>query len=260
MSAEAADVRFEREAIAFSVCTLVTDWAQYEAMQGSFRDRGFVEPATEFLYLDNSGGNRFDGFSGVALFLGTAKGRHVIICHQDVRLIGDDVEALRRRLAELDSLDPAWAIAGNAGGVDAGRLAIRISDPHGADVKLGPFPARVRSLDENFVVVRRSARLAVSRDLSGFHLYASDLCVTADALGYSAYVIDFHLQHLSGGTADAGYALGVRALVAKYQRALRPRWVVTPTSRIFLSASRWLNAIMNTTLGRSLARRWARLG
>ncbi len=259
MSAQAADARFEAESIRFSVCTLVTDFAHYEAMQATFRTRGFVEPACEFLSLDNSAGNRFDAFAGVSIFLNTARGRHVIICHQDVRLIDDDARVLTQRLAELDALDATWAIAGNAGGVDASRLAIRITDPHGADVKRGPFPARVSSLDENFVVLRRAARLAPSRDLVGFHLYATDLCTVADVLGFSAYVIDFHLQHLSPGSADAGYDLAVRSLVTKYQRALRARWVVTPTSRIFLSARRWLNALMNTTLGRSLARRWARL-
>jgi hypothetical protein len=259
VNAQAADVRCAAEETRFSVCTLVTDWAQYEAMQATFRSRGFVEPETEFLYLDNSQGNRFDGFTGVSVFLTAAKGRRVILCHQDVRLLQDDASVLSSRLTELDALDPRWAVVGNAGGVDVSRLAIRISDPHGKNTSRGPFPSLVSSLDENFLVVRRSARLTVSRDLGGFHLYASDLCTVAAMLGWTSYVIDFHLQHLSPGTADARYDAAAVALVRKYESALKARWVVTPTSRLFLSSSRWLNRLMNTTLGRSLARRWVRL-
>ena len=36
-------------------------------------------------------------------------------------------------IRELSDFDPNWGLFGNVGGIDAGRLAIRISDPHGED-------------------------------------------------------------------------------------------------------------------------------
>jgi hypothetical protein len=252
---EAADERYQREEKRFSVCTLVTDWTQYEAMLTSFRASGFSERETEFLHLDNSASNRFDGFAGLNVFLGTARGKHIIVCHQDVRLI-DGIDVLEARIAELDTLDPQWAVLGNAGGVAPGRLAIRITDPHGTDTRRGPFPACVTALDENFLVVRRSANLAVSRDLSGFHLYGTDLCVVADVLGHSSYVVDFHLRHLSAGKTDAGFHAVRRTLIAKYGRALRSRWAVSPSASLYLGASALAKAVMNSGWIRKLA--WRR--
>jgi hypothetical protein len=103
-------------------------------------------------------------------------------------------------------------------------------------VEGGPFPARVVSLDENFMIVRRLANLAVSRDLSGFHHYAADLCTIADILGWHAYVIGFYLRHHSGGGFDASYDRSRVAIAAKYARALRPRWVHLVTLQPFFIA------------------------
>ena len=190
---------------AFSICTLVTDHADYLAMQASFAAHGFGPEAAEFLHLDNSVGNRWDAFAGLAAMLAEARGRYVICCHQDVRLIGDGATALLARLAELDARDPAWAVAGNAGVTAAGALMLRITDPHGADQHRGPLPARVASLDENFLVIRGGLGVVPSGDLEGFHLYGTDLCLAARLAGRSAWVIDFHLHHLSPGRVDAGF-------------------------------------------------------
>jgi hypothetical protein len=184
----------------FSICTLVTDQAQWEAMRASFEAHGFGD--AEFLQLDNSAGNRWCAFTGLAAMIGQARGRILILCHQDVRLIGDGAAALRERLA---ALPPCWGIAGNAGATPAGALRIRITDPHGADQARGPFPARVHSLDENFLVLRGGMGIRPSPDLGGFHLYGTDLCLAAAAAGRSAWVIDFHLHHLSPGRVDAGF-------------------------------------------------------
>ncbi len=187
----------------FSVCTLVTDHAQWAAMQASFLAHGFGD--AEFLLLDNSQANRWCAFTGLAEMIRRARGRYVICCHQDVRLIGDGAAALRDRLAALEALDPSWAVAGNAGASPEGRLLIRITDPHGADQAHGPFPGLVHSLDENFLVLRGGTGIVPSPDLAGFHLYGTDLCLAARQAGHSAWVIDFHLHHLSPGRVDAGF-------------------------------------------------------
>lgn len=228
----------------FSICTLVTRHAEYAAMLESFAARGFTADKAEFLYLDNSKGHHWDAFQGIRRFLSLARGTYVILCHQDIRLLADDIETLRARLAALDALDPDWALAGNAGSMADGSLAIRISDPHGEDQRRGTFPARVVSLDENFIIIRRDALVSVSAAGSGFHLYGTDMCLQARCAGRSAWVIDFHLRHLSAGKVDASFHQAQQRLEAHYDKLLNLPWHIRTTcTKMILGGGglrRWL--------------------
>lgn len=185
--------------------SLVTDWSQHAAMRQSFAAGGFSDGNTETLTIDNTRGNTADAYRGYTTLIAAARAPLLILAHQDLRLLQDDAATLRARLAELEARDPSWALAGNAGGLEDGTLAIRITDPHGADQRRGTLPARTESLDENFVVLRRNTGVGFSAPLSGFHLYGADLCLQARLQGRSAWVIDFHLQHLSAGRVDAAF-------------------------------------------------------
>lgn len=217
----------------YTIATLVNDPGLYARMCASFRAHGFCEPACEFIAAEQPA----CAYRALDALIGQARGRYVILCHQDVRLIGDGRAELDARLAELEVRAPDWALAGNAGGVAPGGLAIRITDPHGADRRVGTLPARVMSLDENFIVLKRQARIGLSRDLSGFHLYGADLCLVAEALGYSAWVVDFHLEHLSPGRKDHTFHAAEAAFRAKWSRALRPRWLQTTCTLLRLDGS-----------------------
>ena len=67
-------------------------------------------------------------------------------------------------------------------------------------------------------MVNNTANLAISNNIGGFHLYGSDLCIIADILGYSSYVINFHVYHKSGGNADDVFLSTKKSFVAKYQK------------------------------------------
>lgn len=220
---------------AYSIGTLVSDAEQYADMRASLAAGGFAEPDCEFLVVDNTGAGQTSAYHGLNAVLAAARGRYVILCHQDVRLIADGRVALDQRLAELEALDPNWALAGNAGGVAPGELAIRITDPHGRDRHVGTLPARVSALDENFLIVRRAARIGFSADLDGFHFYGADICLAADLSGRSSYVIDFHLEHLSPGKKNATFTIAQAEFRAKWSRALAPRWVQTTCALLHLS-------------------------
>lgn len=211
----------------YSICTLVSDLQQYQAMRESFRRHGFESEDCEYLQIDNTILNRKDAYAGLNQLLNEARGRYVILCHQDVRMINDGREELDAQLVRLEQIDPNWAVAGNAGGVRLGRLALRITDPHGKNTSVGDLPAKVTTLDENFIIVKRSVRIGFSRDLTGFHFYGADICLTADVLGYSSYVIDFHLEHLSPGTASAEFFAAKSAFRRKWSYAFRSRWLQT---------------------------------
>jgi hypothetical protein len=239
--------------IDYSICTLVTNKQQYVEMMASFEMAGFVSDRCEFFYLDNSESNKCDAYAGINRFLHLAKGRYIILCHQDILLHDHNIADLDRVIREMDGIDDSWAVLGNAGGVAPGKLAVRITDPfYGQNVKIGDLPARVSSVDENFILVKAAANLSVSRDVQGFHFYGTDLCVIADVLGYSAYVVDFHLHHKCGEVlksvgrkvADASpdsFNAIRRRYIEKYQRAFRPRWIQTSCAILHISGSAFRN-------------------
>ena len=219
----------------YTIATLVSNRAHYEAMLSSFRAGGFTDADCEYLFVDNTGPLQTDAYRGLNALLNAAHAAIVILCHQDVRLIQDNRQVLDARLAGLERADEDWALAGNAGGVAPGRLALCISDPHGRDQRVGKFPARVASLDENFIVVKRDARLGFSHDLTGFHFYGADICLHGAQMGRTAYVIDFHLEHLSGGNKGADFTASENAFRAKWSKAFTPRWVQTTCALVHLS-------------------------
>jgi hypothetical protein len=242
---EDAQARWET-GLRYSICTMVTHPEQYANMLESFHARGFAGNDCEYLKVDNTRGNSLDAYQACNLFLSVARGDYIIICHQDIVLIEDDRARLDCLIAELDRLDARWALLGNSGCKAPGRHAVRISDPHGENQRRETFPARVFSLDENFILVRRDANLCASHDLAGFHLYGADLCVTADVSGRTAYVVDFHLRHLSGGTNDASLTRTRSEFINKYAGAFRSRWVMTPSVMMFLSSVRPFSGLMNS--------------
>jgi len=219
---------------AFSIATLVTDPAQYDAMCATFHEGGFGDDDCEFLFVDNTGPNQTDAFAGLNCLLNAAQGKYVILCHQDIRLI-ENRQILEACLEELEEKDPTWAVAGNSGGTAPGRLAVRITDPHGRNQRLGNFPARAMSIDENFMVIKNSTRIGFSNNLKGFHFYGADICLSADVMGHTSYVIDFHLEHLSPGKKDETFTQMETAFRNKWSAALRPRWMQTTCSLVSLA-------------------------
>lgn len=252
----AADINTVNDQKLFSVCSLVTDFSEYQEMLDSFEAAGFNEENSEFFYADNSKGNQYDGFEGLKRFLNSASGTYIILCHQDILLKYDTMDDLLNRIDEVDRLDPDWALLGNAGYMDFNNVALRITDPHGENRDYGPYPARVKSLDENFIVVKKEANLAISHDLHGFHLYGTDMCIIADILGYNSYVINFHLYHKSGGTCSTNFYEIKQTVIDKYQRALKPKYIRTPATNLFLSSNRLLNLLLNKKIMYSVKKRY----
>lgn len=187
----------------FRICTIANNLTQYAQMKASLIAAGFTEGKCRYEVFDNSQGNACDPYRTISRVLAEAAEPYVIFCHQDILLDkGDGFDQLKERLDQLDVLDPDWAVAGNAGCTASLEPIIRITDPNGAHDQ-GDLPQKVCSLDENFLVLRTAARLHCSEALSGFHLYATDLCLQAMQNDMSAYVIDFHLTHLSPGSPES---------------------------------------------------------
>jgi hypothetical protein len=235
----------------FSICSIVNRPAQYAEMVKSFQAGGFTAAAgCEYLYLDNSSSNRYEAYSGYNFFLRFAKGKYLILCHQDVSLIEDGFDRMNEVIEELEALDPDWGLFGNSGFYWPSRKAIRISDHVGENQSIGgPFPQKCYSLDENFIVVRADANLALSADLAGFHLYGTELCLVAAELGRQSYVVDFYLHHAGDAIMDRTYGLIRSAMIRKYSGMSGIRRVRTPCTDLVFTPWAPLTWLANTRPG-----------
>lgn len=220
----------------FSICTMLASDEKYRRSLKSFKEFGFTQQNTQFLAVDNRNGNHFDGYAWTRRMIPECKGKYIIFCHDDVELVDDNYDTLVGRLAALTAADPKWALAGNAGGLlgwtdekKRRRLALRISDQSFSNKTFGTLPTRCESLDENFIVMRREHAVSGSSDLSGFHLYGTDLCLRAELAGYTTYVIDFHLFHHGNGTKGIPYREQKRKIENKYRKIFPNRCVSTST-------------------------------
>ena len=100
----------ELSAPIFSVFTLVTDYSQYTDMLNSYQKSGFTSDNTEFFYVDNAEANKHDAFTGTKKFFNFARGKYLILSHQDIFLHDHKFPRLQQVIAEMDRHDPNWAI------------------------------------------------------------------------------------------------------------------------------------------------------
>ena len=210
-------------------------------MKESFESAGFTNDC-EYLVADNCGGNRFDAYAAIRFFVQQAKGKYLVVVHQDVRCI-DSVQQLHDCLEQLNALDSKWAVCGNAGcmGYHEDLMHINIK---GKIVTSRNLPGKVTSLDENLLIINASTGVTVSSDLSGFHLYGTDICLIAAALGYSTYVIPFMVKHLSFGNLK-DLKKHIHLFVKDYGKKLESRFIATTCTKFYLSNSVFKNKLLN---------------
>lgn len=207
----------------------------YQRMQSSFIAAGFSTDVCRYSLLDNAIENRFEPYRALSDAMEFSPEPYLIFCHQDVLLDRDHgITQLQHCIAELDSTNPRWSVAGNAGGTDTLRSAIKITDPHGI-WSVGKFPKAVQSLDENFLLLKTKSNIRCSPELRGFHFYGTDICLNARRRRRACYVIDFHLTHLSRGAGGQGYEECRIALCNHWNNRFIFRYVKTTCTLLFLS-------------------------
>lgn len=230
------------ERLAFSICSIVNNLNEYKQMKESFEEKGFSENC-EYLIADNSKNNYFDAYQAISLFLKTAKAKYIIIVHQDVRCI-DDRGELENCLKHLNERDNKWAICGNAGAKGYHDAVVHITGPRLRET-YADLPMKVNSLDENFLVINSTSNITISSDLSGYHLYGTDLSIIAHVLGHTCYVIPFMVLHLSEGNLGS-LDKYLPDFLKKYGEKLNIGYVQTTCTQFYLSNStmknKWLNS------------------
>lgn len=241
------------------VATLYTDQGAYYAMRESFESGGFTAPACRYTALDNRARNVHEPYSAIGRLVQSTPEPYLLLCHQDVRLPGHStLDALLARLQELDALHPEWAVAGVAGVSADLATSACYTDPCGRYHTHG-LPARVACLDECFLLVKTSSRVACSPGLSGFHLYGTDLCLKAEAAGFGCYVVEFEVHHLSAGSPRSqAFRQCSAALSSAWSPKYRFRYVQTMCAGICLSRSRVLRMVFGLPIASRIARRHQR--
>lgn len=237
----------EQSGIKYSICTLVTSETEYLDMRHSFEIAGFSDAETEYLYADNTEGNSLDAYEAFRKFRHYAHGKYIIYCHQDVLAI-DTVNVLDDAINDLDQRDPLWAIAGNAGASTIKSFFKYFVNGDNENEFVGVLPAKVTSLDEDFLVIKNEAGLSTSADISGYHFYATDLCINADILGYNSYVIKYLVHHKSSGNMSDSFWTARTLFINKYRRALRSRVIQTTCIKLVISGNSFLIRLANTNV------------
>lgn len=238
----------------FSFCTLVTRPEEYAEMVVSARNAGFTEDIAEFYYFDNKNSNTYDAYKGINKAIRDVEGEYLVFCHQDILFNYDNAQKLLDILRQLDVDSPNWGVAGNAGKDEFGLAHIRISDPHYDDLRIGDFPVKVMTLDENFLVINRKQNLGCTTIFRGFHLYGTDLCQNSMKLGLANFAVDFHLYHKSPGKVDQSYRDLQTEYIKWQQKIKQADFIWAMCSNFYTSGSTWKNAFFN--LKQIL--RWAR--
>ena len=194
----------------------MTDTADYAALRSALSSQGFTEDNCEFLVCDNSEKNLFSAYAGVRLFLREAKGKYVLILHQDAIPL-ESAEKLLNCIEYLELRDPLWGVIGNAGKLKSSRSVMSILSAPDTERPRSPF-VKVETIDENMMIIRNGTGITLSADMGGYHFYAFDLCSVAARLGYNSYVVDHLWRHDSHGAIDEDFFAAKRRMERKMSR------------------------------------------
>jgi glycosyltransferase involved in cell wall biosynthesis len=171
---------------------------------------------------------------------------YIIFAHHDVYLPPGWDQLLLARIAELDALDPNWALFGTFGmGVDHAPIGPVWSSSLGQIVGRVPMaPAPVQSYDELLIVMRRDAGLRWDAGLPGWHMYGTDIVATARSAGRTAYAGALPCIHNDRYHAALGpdYTECYRYMQRKWRDQLPLRTPITKISRSGLHLWRDLRA------------------
>lgn len=148
----------------------------------------------------------------------------VVFLHHDVYLPLGWETLLRQRIAEVESIDPDWALLGAFGiAMDSRGYGPVWSSSINFIAGLMPLsPVPVQSFDELLIVMRRGAGLRFDEEMGGWHMYGTDIVCQARAKGLGAYSVALPLIHNDGykETLDGNFEAAFRRMARKWRDML----------------------------------------
>lgn len=121
----------------------------------------------------------------------------IIFVHQDVYLPENWFLGLKMSLSYLEKEKISWGVLGcygsELGGARGiGRVYTNGVGYHGAEIDK---PELVQTLDEIVLVIRKSSGLRFDPTLPHFHMYGTDICMSAKERGMMSYAIPAFCVH-----------------------------------------------------------------
>jgi hypothetical protein len=121
----------------------------------------------------------------------------IIFVHQDVYFPETWFSGLKKSLSYLEKEKISWGVLGcfgsrpgGAGGI--GRVYTNGMGFHGHEIDK---PEPVQTLDEIVLVIRKSSGLRFDPTLPHFHMYGTDICMSAKERGMMSYAIPAFCVH-----------------------------------------------------------------
>jgi hypothetical protein len=169
-----------------------------------------------------------------------ATAEFLIFTHCDVYFPRLWFQRLEWEMDRLARIDRDWAVAGISAKTSSDELVGRMWDAslepitHGVYGKELTAPVPIVSTDELAFVVRRGANITFDPQLPNFHLYATDIILTAESKGKRSYGLDMPLIHNAKPQLRLGrdYAQSYKYMVRKWSKRLP---VPTPCGTITLN-------------------------
>lgn len=150
----------------------------------------------------------------------------VIFAHQDVYLPRGWDKKLLSTVHALELNAKNWGILGVIGVNENGDMVgTAWSTGLGYEIKAEiSVPAAVGSLDEIVIVLRRGTGLRFDEDLSGYHLYGTDIVQNALQSDFGAYVFNGPVIHNSNPKKAQGFVFVLDRSYVKAYRYLQRKW------------------------------------
>ncbi len=121
----------------------------------------------------------------------------IIFVHQDVYFPETWFPDLRKSLAYLNAESVDWGVLGCFGCASfaAKGLGIVYTNGLGVHGRKIEKPEPVETLDEIVLIMRKSSGLRFDPQLPHFHLYGTDICLSAKEMGMTSYAIPAFCVH-----------------------------------------------------------------
>lgn len=164
-----------------------------------------------------------EGFSSAAAAYNDAIERSdndlLVFLHQDMYLPESWRVDLEAALQKLDADDPHWGVLGCGGQTKENETKAYMYS-HGLGIIGKPFeqPALVQTLDEIVLIFRKSSELRFDPAFPSFHMYGSDICLTAASRGMKSYAIPAFCIH------NTQWGRGLPSEFYECYRILKRKW------------------------------------
>lgn len=159
----------------------------------------------------------------------------IIFTHQDVYFPQGWEKKLFLAIQSLEQRSEKWGVLGVIGADRAGNI-VGGAWSNGLQRKIESnftSPAPVRSFDEVVVILRKKSGLRFDGNLPGFHLYGTDIALSAIRDGFGAYVFDGPVIHNSLSIKKLGpsYRDVYRYMQRKWRDELPFHTLIMPITR-----------------------------